>query len=187
MSKTATKITCVLAGVGLAAYGAYYLMRARRANVLEGVLQETSGAIIPDALYELVDAEKTERHDEEVLEDVCDASSESTGGSSRVRRRKKRVFTPYGDGLGLQGGYIAYVVAEVQLTHRPMGATETAMASAHHAIVRMMKEHGCRPHDIRQVVQKMVLAVFYQTDEDRRVARAFSEARATGRLDPKAF
>jgi hypothetical protein len=144
-----------------------------------------SSPVIVEELFQLVDAEKNEVPDEVEVEEADDESSAS--GSSSRRRRRKRVYTPYSGGGALTGAYIAYVISEVKLTHASMGAGETAFTSAKAAIVRMMKEHGCRAHDIVKVVDKMVLAVFYLTDEDLATRAAFARAKQQGRLRTTAW
>lgn len=149
----------------------------------------------PDAAFVELDAERGdpgfERVEEAGSQEDGAGDDAPPGFAARRRRvrRKKVVAVPYAGG-SLQGPYCTELVSEARLFTQ---ARTYSVANADFLrvfFVRRMTEHGVRPSHIAACIDKMVLACFHLSEEDKafeaglRVQRRHRLQRGAGPIKP---
>lgn len=128
-----------------------------------------------------------EAHDFTEVEEVEVVVPPKEEGGKATKKRERRVVKKKWEhellsAGGVNGTYLAEVVMEARLhyNHRAASAYNMSLAKAY--MVRVMKAHGMRPAHIAAHIDRMVLAVFVQTDDQVALRDNERVLRAVGRL-----
>jgi hypothetical protein len=161
-------LLCSAFGAGAAAVAVCTAALIRRRNVDETV--EKISQLLAD------DSDAFESHYVD-----CDEDDEAAEVMDGKPKKLKRKFMPYRDGV-VTGGYLTHVVALARDRFYSRGLAADTEAACRTFMSRTMREHGMRELDIQRSLPKMLLAVFYVTDEEREYQRDVAKLRSAGRL-----
>jgi hypothetical protein len=99
----------------------------------------------------------------------------------RIAVRKKYVHKTHSGGL-VNGNFLGHVVAQARLVYNSRDANTHNKNLARSYMVRQMIEANMRPQHIDENIDKMVLAVFFMTDDQIVNVANEKKLRALGRL-----
>jgi len=181
-------VAVVGVGVGLVVAVRQHLRRRAVVESAEDLVEGLTEFIGSAAMYdpEVREAVEGESHD---FVQVAEVEVEVPGGEGeepkRVRKRrvqKMRYEHRIVEAGAPFGPYLADVVTETRLHYNHREATAYNMSLARAYMIRIMKGHGMRPAHIAADIDRMVLAVFLQTDQQVAMRSAAGVLRRAGRM-----